>query len=118
MLQLNPSAKKSFNVRLVRKGDAYGLEDCLTHDKPDPLVEFYDASWENQRGFGPRGQFVARYYARTLLDHGPYGLSLQGDIPAWSISAEQMSQVKQWLRRELGHFKRPNQHRSSRPTTA
>ena len=30
-----------FNVRVVRTGDAYGLNDCLINDGA-PLVEFYD----------------------------------------------------------------------------
>lgn len=37
-----------FNIRIVRHGERYGLDDCLTHgegahDRPFPLVEFYDA---------------------------------------------------------------------------
>lgn len=72
---------RQFTVRLVRQGDHYGAVDCLTHDTGRPLVEFYDATHAGSR-FGPRGQFVSRYYvdalipmlcstdAQTLLLHG------------------------------------------------
>lgn len=29
-----------FNVKIVRNGENYGLNNVLTHDKDDPLVEF------------------------------------------------------------------------------
>ncbi len=31
---------RRFGVRIVREGDRYGLGRRLTHDEPDPLVEF------------------------------------------------------------------------------
>ena len=36
------SSGREFYVRVVFKGEHYGREDCLTHDKADPLIEFYD----------------------------------------------------------------------------
>jgi len=47
-------------AKQIRQGDKYGLNDCLRHKEPDPLVEFYvmadDRPW-----------FVSRYYMLTLL---------------------------------------------------
>jgi hypothetical protein len=82
---------RTFNVRLVRKGDRYGLNDCLVHDKDEPMVEFYDATYERDARFDlGRGQFVARYYLDTLEDsYGRTtrcGLDLCGHEPAWKIS--------------------------------
>ena len=78
-----------FNVRLVKKGEKYGLKDCLTHDKADPLIEFYDATtlinWDYNRG-----QFVARYNLSTLIDSidKGCGLCLYGGEPSWYITEQ------------------------------
>ena len=78
---------KPFMARLVRKGEAYGLNRCLTHDESDPLVEFYAV---NQK----RNQFVSRYYLSTLNAHDlDCGICLDGGIPAWTISAENAEYV-------------------------
>lgn len=76
---------RAFLVRLVREGERFGREDCLTHEGEDPLVEFYDVS--NTSRFGPRGQFVSRYYLSTLTENygNPLGLDLDGGVPAWSL---------------------------------
>ena len=53
-----------FNARLILKGETYGLNDVLTHDKPEPLIEFYDARYMHTKF----GQFVSRYYLSTIAD--------------------------------------------------
>ena len=50
-------------VRVAFTCDRYGRLDCLVHDQPDPLVEFYDASY----GDTPYGYFVSRNYLETLV---------------------------------------------------
>lgn len=82
-----------FNIRLVRQGQKYGRNDCLTHEHPESLVEFYDSRWPK---FGPLGQFVARYYLSTLMDVKG-GLNLYGGVPDWQIGATAMAQVQAWL---------------------
>ena len=90
-----------FNVRVLRKGEKYGLEDCLTHKERKPLVEFYDYRHRNDKEW-KRGQFVSRYYAETLLKHDlNFGLLLYGDSPEWTVSAESMQEILAWLRQEL-----------------
>lgn len=81
----------AFTMRLVRKGDGYGRDLALIHDKDRPLVEFYDARHAcdptKEKG-GEYGQFVSRYYAETLLSGGAdRGLNLEGSVPAWTIDA-------------------------------
>ncbi len=82
---------RKFLVRIVNLGDRYGLDDCLTHDDADPLIEFYDLSYT--KGFGPRGQFVSRYCAHTLAGHGGRGLNLDGGEPVWQIDAAALAPV-------------------------
>ena len=89
---------RAFNVRLVRRGDRYGLDDCLVHDKDAALVEFWDATYENDSRFSPGlGQFVSRYFLDTLTgkdgfgrDHrrGSCGLDLCGHVAAWKVTGD------------------------------
>lgn len=88
---------RTFLVRVVHKGEKYGLDDCLTHDEADPLIEFYDQS-VNLKSWGPRGQFVSRYYASTLAERSPYGLNLLGYVPEWKIDAAAMEPVRELAR--------------------
>lgn len=78
-----------FNVVVVNKGDHYGRNNVLTHDKDDQLVEFWDTKSD---------QFVSRYYKSTLLERDYAGLILQGDVPEWTVSAQGMDQVREMLR--------------------
>lgn len=88
---------RAFNIVLVRQGDRYGRNDCLVHDADDPLIEFYDATYESDDRFVKgRGQFVSRYYLRTLTDreHGDSrraGLNLCGHEPAWRVNGENVT---------------------------
>lgn len=80
-----------FAVVLVRKGDKYGLDNCLTYDEVEPMVEFYDADYAGKRGFTSLGQFVSRYYLKTLTERPIAGLCLDGGVPKWSIRAEPLA---------------------------
>ena len=103
MFQVTNDQGRKFNVRIVRKGDAYGLRDCLTHDDDKPLVEFYDAT-VNPARFGERGQFVSRYYVDTLTGRDGLGrdlrdgggLSLCGGVPVWTLDDEAAAQAVEW----------------------
>jgi hypothetical protein len=82
-----------FNVRIVRKGDKYGLDFCLTHNKDAALVEFYDTRYPHTEF----GQFVSRYYVSTILERDNRGLCLEGSEPEWSVTASDMAIVRAWL---------------------
>lgn len=86
------------NVRIVRQGDRYGLDDCKTHDAPEPLIEFYDDRYPHT----PRGQFISRYFASTILafDDGK-ALDLDGGIQSWTVRADVMAHVKRDLAHDL-----------------
>ena len=86
-----------YHVRVVRSGDRYGLNFCLTHDKDEPLVEFCDSRYPHTK----HGQFVSRYYLSTILEMGDTGLCLDGGEPEWEVSAEDMAAVRAWLELEV-----------------
>lgn len=83
---------RAFNVRLLTKGMRYGRQDCLTNDRDDPIIEFYDAAYEADPKYPDwieRGQFASSYYLYSLEGHSPdHGLILHGGIPEWTISAK------------------------------
>lgn len=84
-----------FNTKIIGTGDRYGRADCLTNDGA-PMIEFYDPRYQH----GPLGQFVQRYYVSTILQNDSWGaLTLQGDIPEWSVSAHDMAEIRVWLRK-------------------
>jgi hypothetical protein len=80
-----------FNVRVVFRGEGYGVNDVIIHDDETPLVEFYDS---RHTRINPRGQFVSRYYASTLLEGKNRGLALDGGVPEWTVSAKDMETVR------------------------
>jgi hypothetical protein len=89
-----------FLVRVLRTGDRYGLDDCLTVGEgrsleisgPGPMVEFYDTRYPHTRF----GQFVSRYNLDTILESSG-GLDLMGYEPSWKIDAAAMLVVRIWL---------------------
>lgn len=84
-----------FNVVRVQKGDRYGRNGVLVHEEDDPLIEFYDA----RHAHAEHGQFVSRYYETTLLERAIAGggLLLDGGVPEWQVSEENITQVAQWI---------------------
>ena len=77
---------RTFTVRVIEQGDNYGLNDCLTHEKQKPMVEFFDKTYIE--GFTPLGQFVSRYYYATLVDALFGGINLDNGVDVWHVSAE------------------------------
>ena len=77
---------RTFTVRVIHKGDRYGLNDCLTHDKAEPTIEFFDKTYTE--GFTPLGQFVSRYYLTTLEKRPNDGINLDGGNDGWEVSAQ------------------------------
>lgn len=95
-LSLNDSATGLvWAIRVIEHGETYGLRNCLTHTGAEPLVEFFDTRYPHT----PIGQFVSRYYRKTLLEpHDGRGLCLDGGIPEWSVSGELLQRLTAWLR--------------------
>ena len=60
-----------WTIRIVEEGDKYGRDDCLTYEKEEPVIEFYDGEnlFDKQESDGTMlGQFVSRYYISTIMD--------------------------------------------------
>ena len=87
---------KIWCLRIIRNGDKYGLNDCLTCGVDQPLIEFFDTRYEHT----PLGQFVTRYYVETLLDREPGGLLLDAGNHEWSVTANGMERIRNWLSEE------------------
>lgn len=88
----------TWTVRLVRKGDRFGLDLRLVHEDDDPMVEFYDCRYPEPWNDHPWGQFASSYYLSTLEKHPvDAGINLHNGVPDWSVSAEFVSVVMNWL---------------------
>lgn len=94
-----------WTVRIIWRGERYGLNNIIEHAADTPLVEFYDAE-QSVTKFGPWGQFVSRYNAATLLsrEHPGMPLSLNGGLPRWTVSAEHMALVERWLETQCSYI--------------
>lgn len=87
----NTSTGIVFTMRLVAQGNRYGRENCLTNEKAEPLVEFYDSRYPFDRDPAGEilGQFVSRYYVETLMKAPNAGLCLDGgNRESWSLDRE------------------------------
>lgn len=108
ILRLNDAVMgQDWTVRIVEKNDKYGKDMCLTHRKVKPLVEFYDADHDFDRGPNNEylGQFVSRYCIDSLLGDefsNPIGdgrgLCLHGGVDKWSIDGKAMKVVAEFLK--------------------
>src|SRR4051812_17483499 len=99
MLLLTNDAGRRFRVQAIRRGDRYGLNDCLEHDRDDVLLEFTDVTE------GPTAvpQFVARYPAPVILGRDDAAdLWLFGHDVAWRLAPEHVRQVRDWVRAGCG----------------
>lgn len=86
---------RQFAIKLLEKGDPYGLRSCLVWTDFEHGVEFYDVMYAGS-GFDEVGQFVARYFVSTVLEHEG-GLSLCGDIPEWHIDDCNVQKIQKWI---------------------
>tara|TARA_Y100001949_G_C15963766_1_gene320536 strand:+ start:591 stop:983 length:393 start_codon:yes stop_codon:yes gene_type:complete len=89
-----------WTIRIVDKGDNYGREDCLTNDKNEPLVEFYDADHPHSIDVESGtilGQFVSRYNFSTIAD-STGGIDLMGYEPKWKMDYLALNSVRAHLK--------------------
>jgi hypothetical protein len=83
-----------FNVRYVPVGSRYGNTNRLMNDCY-PLVEFFDP----RHAVAGLGMFVSRYDARDVLNMiDGRGLRLDLQFPEWSLSADEIQTVKEFIR--------------------
>ena len=91
--------QQPWTIQIIDKGDSYGRDNCLTHDKDEPLVEFYDGDHAHTKAEDGTmlGQFVSRYNLSTICDGGRGGLDLMGYEPKWKIDYTGMDYVRSYL---------------------
>ena len=79
------------------------LDPSGGHYSDEPIVEFYDRRYTNNRD----GQFTgARYYTASLLEshlnNEGYGLNLNGAVQEWHMDKGSMIIVLGWIESFLG----------------
>jgi hypothetical protein len=102
LLQVQNEAGRRFEVRCIRRGDRYGLNGCLVHDKDDPVVEFTDVTPPGGPGPAAEPLFVARFPAKTFLGRDDGEVWLFGRDVAWRLAPWQVQQIREWLEGILG----------------
>ena len=85
----------TYFARLVLKGESYGLNDKLTHEKEEPMVEFFFNPKPGDLMSNPP-YFVSRYYISTFLSIKG-GLLLDTDIKIPNLSAEDVKTVQEFI---------------------
>ena len=109
-----------WNVRIVREGESYGRDGCLTYGEgkydqdlrsdgtrrcEDPMVEFYDVTVRPDI-WGDEGYFYGGYYLSTLLKNADKYISGKARFcvhgggtydPSVSIDAEQTAEIWKML---------------------
>lgn len=93
-LQIETIGGRLLNARIVTDGQSH------TKAKPrenDSIVEFWDAT-------NGRAQFVADFYLSTLRNCRDLGrgLCLNGDVPAWTITARDAYEIVEYSK--AGHI--------------
>ncbi len=102
MITITSTTGVRFNVRILRKGDRYGLAltvgegTSLRIEGEGPFVEFYDSRYPHTEF----GQFVSRYGVNTIMGTRG-GLDLMTCEPSWKIDAAAMDIVRQWPSDEM-----------------
>jgi hypothetical protein len=59
-MQVTNNNGRQFNIRTLKQGDKYGLNNCLIWKEDATGVEIYDATHKHTEF----GQFISRYYAQ------------------------------------------------------
>ncbi len=98
-----------FTIRIVREGDLYGRNWTIKHDEREPLIEFYDARYDDDRFTHGYGQFVSRYTVSKIVDdrRKGLGLDLDGGVKSWKIDGATMARVCEWAKGRLRDEPKP-----------
>lgn len=77
-----------FKVKVIRKGDSYGLDDVLSWAHDEPGISFYVSCTKDGKpisGENGLGYFVSRYFYTTMLEcvDRRRGVCLEGSEPVW-----------------------------------
>lgn len=89
-----------WKIRVVKKNERHGLNYKIVNNSADSIIEFYDMT-QDEEAF-PIGQFVSSYFWSTLSKQEfKAGLSLYGDVKSWTLTAESVNEIINWLKSVL-----------------
>lgn len=92
----------TFNVKLYRKGDKWGLDNSLTWEENEPMLYFYDSRYiEKFKNFGGLGQPVSYYYVNTIMESDS-GIQLEGGVHSWYVTHKNIRDIQVWLKSQFG----------------
>ena len=84
--------------------DKFNVDFTIDKKDNELLVEFFDSRYPHT----PKGQFVSRYYVKTLLGHEGFygsrltdGLCLHGGVPEWTIYEKDIPALNDFLEKGL-----------------
>ena len=93
-----------FNARAVDPGDGLYSGRARDWSRPpsdyerrDTIIEIYDSRYHHTS----LGQFVSAYGAQTLATFTGSKLSLQGDIPEWTMTADETAALVSFARKQV-----------------
>lgn len=72
--------------RVIEKGDKYGLNDSLTYERDEPLIEFYKDN-----------HFITRYRVVDFVESEGGNLSLVEDDSRYILSVDDIENIKKEL---------------------
>lgn len=82
---INSKTSKTNGYKVINKGDNYGRNNVLTHEKDMPMIEFYFDEF-----------FISRYYVNTFLKIET-GLCLEGGAREYDLNREDVKKVQDSL---------------------
>lgn len=87
----------TFNIRIVSKGDHYGLGDKLIYENDRECIEFYDSRFTNIHKLG---QFIACYDIDSILEHKGK-LLLYTSVSDWQVSHQNILDIQRFITRYI-----------------
>ncbi|MBU3174401.1 hypothetical protein [Clostridium estertheticum] len=90
---------KQFAIRIIGKGDTYGRNRGLTFKEDNQLIEFYDVEGSGEEYFDELGQYIERYYIKTIMEMEGDGLNLSADVAEWCIEDTNIEKIQQWIKK-------------------
>jgi hypothetical protein len=102
-LCIDPVLGALMTVRVAWPGETLALSPKKPPacESGDPLVEFYDRSFQSEPGFAPYGQFIGRYCASWIRRLPAGKLILNSRVPQWAVDASTVECVRGWLETQL-----------------
>jgi hypothetical protein len=94
------------NILKITNRHGIPFNVIIRDEKPcagcDKAVLIYDDRFHNSPEWKEFGQFVSSYYTKTFLEIQS-GLNMQGGVPNWTLDAENVQKVQEFIREQNGN---------------